>query len=71
MNRTGYADVLLGFSVYRHNFFGGIHVAQNIPVIIDERHGSNVTYYSVYSTNFRNNDFTTDYMHYRVYVTTL
>jgi len=35
MSRTGYADVLLGYSVYRHHFFGGIHVAQNIPV----RHG--------------------------------
>ena len=49
MNRTGYADVLLEFSVYRHNFFGGIHVAQNIPVIIDNRHGSNVTYYSLFT----------------------
>ena len=44
MSQTGYADVLLGFSVYRHNFFGGMHVAQNIPVIIDNTHGSNVTY---------------------------
>ena len=47
MNRTSYADVLLGFSVYRHNFFGGIHVAQHIPVIIDNRHGSNGAYYSL------------------------
>jgi hypothetical protein len=23
-----------------------MHVAENIPVIIDDRHGSNVTYYS-------------------------
>ena len=44
MSQTGYADVLLGFFVYRHNFFGGMLVAQNIPVIINDRHGSNVTY---------------------------
>lgn len=49
MSQTDYADVLLGFSVYRHNFFGGIHVAQNIHVIIDDRHGSNVTYNSLFT----------------------
>jgi hypothetical protein len=50
MSQTGYADVLLEFSVYRHNFFGSIHVAQHIPVIIDNRHGSNVTYYSLFTS---------------------
>ena len=49
MSQTGHADVLLGSSVYRHNFFGGIHVAQNIPVIIDDRHDYSVTYYSLVS----------------------
>ena len=49
MSQTGYVDVLLGFSVYHHHFFGGIHVAQNIPVIIDDRHGSNVTYNSLFT----------------------
>jgi hypothetical protein len=69
-SQTGYADVLLGFFVYHHTFFGGIHVAQNIPVIIDNTHGSNVTYYSLFTPSSKNNEFTIDFFHYN-YVTSL
>lgn len=49
MSQTGYVDIVLRIFVYRHNFFGGIHVAQNIPIIINDIHGSDVTYNSLFT----------------------